>query len=189
MQGRPWQSSLIAGLLTMHIPIVLIFPAAAVIMLLGHGSAASAGDKDSALQLVQQALKCKTGVTTRSTTRSADDIDWRGDFKKFSVFFQRTSSDVAPSSAVYEFRGGTYTSYLSLLTFTSAGKRLTVSCKKSACLTHDYSESGCDENGICGNVGTGSVRKEYVNSFFIELCDASAAKDAADGLRFIAQAN
>lgn len=147
-----------------------------------------ADNKGLALQLAQQAFKCRTGVSTRATVKSADDIDWRGDSKRFSVFFQRTSSDSRDAEA-YIFRGGTYTSNLSLLSFKSDGRRLTVTCKKPACLAHVYADSGCDENGLCANIGSGSLKKEYLNSFYIELCDASAAKDAADGLTFVSGAN
>ncbi|WP_156917975.1 hypothetical protein [Bradyrhizobium sp. Cp5.3] len=128
-------------------------------------------------------------MTTTATARSADEIEWRGDYKKFSVFFQRTSAETAADSAAYGFRGGTYISFLSLLSFTPAGKRLTVSCKQPACLAHAYVDSGCDENGICANISVNSQRKEYIDSFYIDLCDASAAKDAADGLAFISQSN
>jgi hypothetical protein len=150
---------------------------------------AATDNKDAALALVKEAFDCRTGVNRNSTTTSADDISWRGDLKKFAIFFQRTVSDSASHSSTYEFRGGTYTSFYSLLNFKSEGSRLTVTCNKPACLAHSFIESGCDENGTCANISINSTRKEYVDSFYVDLCDSSAAKDAADGLTFVSGSN
>ena len=59
---------------------ILVFSSIfATIGLLADGPYALADNRDAALQLVQEAFKCRTGVTANSTKLSADDIEWRGD--------------------------------------------------------------------------------------------------------------
>jgi hypothetical protein len=137
-----------------------------------------------ALQLIQEAFKCKTSVSKNGNKRSFSELEYKGDTKKF-LLSVTISSILSTGELVQEFSW--YTSFIALLSVDHDGKQFTVTCNKTACLAHSWTSGGCSDTGACGNISNKSIKKEYVDSLRTELCDADAAKDAVDGLNALAR--
>jgi hypothetical protein len=146
---------------------------------------ASSADPTAALQLVQEAFKCPGAVSGTGATKSLSELAYKGDSNKFVLTIDTTTDQEAANTTEYDQLFGTYTSFYSLLAFDQEGAALRITCQKPACLSHTWVSTGCDSHGVCSNVSTNSLQREYINSLRVNLCSADAAKDASDALNLM----
>ncbi|TPI85481.1 hypothetical protein [Mesorhizobium sp. B2-8-9] len=144
-----------------------------------------ADEASDALELVVKSFKCPRVPEGTGAGQKLFVIDYNGNARKFSASSRMTESVNETEQVGYEANSGEFKSFLKLLSFRSSDADLIATCKTEKCIAHSWVNEGCI-NGICGNISINSAQKEYVDSATFKMCDAEAAKDAADALSYLA---
>lgn len=144
-----------------------------------NNCASGANSVGVAQQLVDASFKCPIPVTTSSGLQYWHKFTYSGTDQKFDVKINDLNSSNSDPS--YTESTGEYSTFLHLLYIDHHGRKIRLRCEKPACLFHRWVDTGCD-NGICANAGNSSLRSEYISGVEFEMCDETAAADAADGL-------